>query len=82
MKSLKEFMIAEVDFNPQIQIEGIGVMSLHRAIKQVNGMLTDLAERSQKEPTLQNWQTMQTLLDRQTINAYTNSIVNALKRIN
>jgi hypothetical protein len=82
MKSLKEFMVNEVDFNPQIQVEGIGVMSLHHAMKRANEMLQDLAQRATGASNLQNWQTIQTLLDRQTLNAYTNSIVNALKRIN
>jgi hypothetical protein len=82
MKTFKEFTLNEVDFNPQIQIQGIGVMSLHHAMKRVNEMLTDLAERSKKEPTVQNWQTIETLLDRQTINAYVSSITAALKRIN
>lgn len=70
------------NINPEIQIEGIGRMTLQQATKRVNEMFLDLAERSQGEPTLENWNTIKTLMDRRTLNAYIESIALALTKIN
>ena len=80
--NLIQFLSENPNINPQVTIEGIGTMSLQNAITRVNKMFLDLAERSQGEATLQNWNTIKTLMDRRTLNAYIESITLSLARIN
>ncbi len=67
--------------NPQIVVDGIGSMSLSHAVKRVNEMLADLQQRASGPINVQNWNTMKSLVDKQLLQTYIDSIAKALTQI-
>ena len=67
--------------NPQIVVDGVGSMSLGHAVKRVNEMLADLQQRASGPATVQNWNTIKALVDKQLLQTYIDSITKALTQI-
>lgn len=70
------------DESPMIQVQGIGQMKLSQAKRRVQGMLHELVEHVDSlviapEADLLQWKGVKTLIDRGTLQAYINAIVEA-----
>jgi methionine synthase II (cobalamin-independent) len=78
---MKLKQLNEVHFDPVIQIEGIGRYKLSQAIDNVRGKLEDLLQRATGPVSLENWQRINLLLEKQTLQSFVSSIAEALKQI-
>lgn len=67
--------------NPTILVQGVGQYKLNQAIDNVRGKLEDLLQRANGPTTLENWQTIKALLEKQTLQAFVDSVAGALREI-
>ncbi len=78
---MKLKQLNEAQFDPVIQVEGIGRYKLSQAVDNVRGKLEDLLQRANGPVSLENWQRINLLVEKQTLQSFVSSIAEALKQI-